>query len=82
MVSKLHTVAQVLLGAPGAGNVNRLKIEAGFAIQAYVIVAYWTCFSVAFMCSLGSPMNVPDAGGLIRDTHYRGRPEVGRFGDR
>jgi len=63
MVSKLNTVAQVLLALLVLATLS-LKIEAGFAIQVLtVIVAILTLLSVAFyVAAWVRHMNVPDAG--------------------
>ena len=63
MVSKLNTVAQVLLALLVLATLS-LKIEAGFAIQVLtVIVAILTLLSVAFyVAAWVRHMNVPEAG--------------------
>jgi cardiolipin synthase len=63
MVSKLNTVAQVLLALLVLATLS-LKIEAGFAIQVLtVIVAVLTLLSVAFyVAAWVRHMNVPEAG--------------------
>jgi len=63
MVSKLNTVAQVLLALLVLATLS-LKIEAGFAIQVLtVIVAILTLLSVAYyVAAWVRHMNVPDAG--------------------